>query len=221
MQAQDDLPGDAVALKRERIVSATWWLVWLLGTGWIAFTLANAWPHVMLPPQLAMLVTLPGFVFRSFDLAWLQLRVRRLYGWRRWLARLLSIPAGVALSAALWGPLDDLSMARFERALAPLLAQVEAQRAAPCPPAAGYFTGPALAAYLEDARAPRDSLELHTAAGRWVLVADGRSIDIDGSTIYYDSAKRRWTKYHNDTRAAAAVLETLVKGMQRCTLRLR
>lgn len=205
---------------RQKITSATWCLFWLLGSGWICYSLAVAWPHVHLPPQLMLLFTLPGLLFRSVDLAWMHSTGRSLSrGWR-WIARLLAIPGGLLLSALVWTPLDEISMARFERALAPLIHQIEANGAAPCQPAARYVIGTELADYLVDSNAPGSPLRLSTLGRRFVLVADGRSIDIDGSTIFYDSSVGAWRKFHNDSSDSVQALNALIKDMKQCRIPL-
>ncbi len=210
-----------ITLKREKIIAATWWLVWLLGTLWICHLLANAWPHVHQPEQLVLLVTLPGVVFRSIELAWMQFTGRLFVRWRRWIARLVALPCGVLLSAFLWSPLDATSMARFETAMRPLVAQVRANAANPCPPGAGYRIGADLNDYLVASGAPRAPLGIHYAGGRVVLVLVGRSIDIEGSMVFYDSASGKWEKFHSASRSAAEDLDARIKGMQQCRIPLR
>ncbi len=224
MEAPQETTGTEVAaitLKRQKIISATWWLVWLLGTLWICHLLSIAWPHVRLPPELVLLITLPGLIYRSVELAWMQLTGRLFVRWRRWGTRIAAVPCGVIAAGFLWTSLDAASMARFETAMRPLVDQVTANRAAPCPPAANYRIGADLNAYLVDSGAPRTPVGVHHAAGHFVLVVVGRSIDIDGSMVFYDSADAKWRKFHNDSRDAAEDLDNRVKGMQQCRIPLR
>jgi hypothetical protein len=195
--------------------------LWIAVAAWASYALATAWPYVQLMPQWLLVFALPGILFRVLDLGWMQAQGRRLAGWRRWAARAATIGAGLAAAGGLWTALDGISMGRFERALAPLVAQVHARAAAPCPPAAQYVPDPALAAYLEASGAPRAPLNLHHGRERFVLVLMGGSMDIDGSSLFYDSRPRQWRKVHNDILARSGELQALLKDLESCRIPLR
>lgn len=212
---------DAILLKRQRVTGALWLLGWVVVSVWSAYALAQAWPYVGLPPQIALLLAVPGVLFRSFDLAFIQIKGRRISGAQRLLARASTLVAGVALAAAAWGSLDDVSMSRFERAFAPLTGEMHARMPKPCPPAASYAIPAELTAYLEESGAPRAPAELKHDARRFVLTLHGGSIDIDGSTLFYDSATRKWRKAHNDMLEKSGELRALVDGLESCRVALR
>ena len=46
-------------------------------------------------------------------------------------------------------------------------------------------------------------------------------MDIDGSTIYYDSGAREWRKFHNDDAGASGVYAGLTQGLAECVLRVQ
>jgi len=73
----------------------------------------------------------------------------------------------------------------------------------------------ALNSYLEQSAGLRKGT-LHQGAGRFVLELAGRSIDIDGSTLYYDSATRMWQRFHNDDRAQSSAFNALVGPLAPC-----
>jgi len=213
---------DAVTdLKRPSIVSAAWLLLWIAAAAWTCQLLATSWPYVQLMPQWLLLFAAVGILFRIFDLAWMRWRRERLSGWTRRGARVVTFVAGAFAAGGLWEALDGISMGRFERAFAPLVAQVQAKAAAPCPPAATYAIDPGLAAYLEDAAAPRAPAQLHFDKQRFVLALSGWSMDIDGSTLFYDSRARAWRKVHNDMLAQSGELVNLRKGLESCGIELR
>lgn len=206
---------------RPWVVSVAWLLVWLAAAGWTAIALATAWPYVQLMPQWLLLIALPGILFRAFDLAWMRLRRRRVAGWRRWLARVGALVAGVFAAGAAWTGLDAVSMARFERAMHPLIERLQATREPACPPQAGWDLGEDFTAYLRAASAPGSPVELHLGDSWFVLAVPGRSMDIDGSTMFYESRDRRWRKVHNDALARTGELAALTSGLALCTFRLR
>ena len=204
-----------------RRASVVWLAICAAATAWVCYRLAVAWPYVHSPVEIIMVLTVPGMLYFCLKLAHSRWGAARQIRWRKWLALLLSLIGGSFISGGLSSTMDTFSMARFETALAPLVAQVQAKAAVPCPPAATYALDPALADYVEDAGAPRSGLKLHHDTGRFVLSANGGSIDIDGSTVFYDSASRKWAKFHNDARERRAGFDALVKDLAECKLPLR
>jgi hypothetical protein len=210
---------DADQLKRQRLRSVSFLCAWIALAAWSGYLLATAWPYEMLRPVYGLFVALPGVVFRILDLAHMRFRASRLAGWRRALARVVALPIG--LSAVPLDMLDRVSMARFEQAMAPLIAQVRAGARALCAPGAAFSVSPALRDYLEASDAPRRPADLHHAEGRFVLELLGGSADFDGSTVYFDSRTGAWKKFHNDAREKRDAFTALVKGMETCKVGLR
>jgi len=212
---------DLQDLKRPRVTGAIWLALWLALAAWTCYSLATAWPYVQHMLQWLLVFALPGILFRIVDLGWMQARRQHLAGWRRKTARAVAIVAGLFAAGGVWTAMDGISMGRFEKALAPLVAQVHARAVAPCPPAAQYALDPALVAYLEDAGAPRTPMNLHHDRQRFVLVLMGGSMDIDGSSLFYDSRSRQWRKVHNDMLDQSGELRTLLKDLEACRVPLR
>jgi len=172
-------------------------------------------------PQWLLLFAMPGMLFRTFELVWMQVRRERLAGRKRWLGRSVTLLGGLMAAGGLWSAMDGVSMARFETAMAPLVTQVHANSALPCPPAARYSFGPGLASYLEESGAPRAPANLAHDRQRFVLALGGGSMDIDGSTLFYDSRSRGWRKVHNDILANTGELDGLRKGLETCRIALQ
>ncbi len=210
----------AASLRRPCIVSLAVLVVWSTLALWMAWLLATAWPYELLPPLVGLTIALPGVLFRGGDLACMRFTRKRLVRWWRVLARLLALPAGIVLAFAAIGPLDRISMARFERAIAPLIEQIHGHAKAPCPPAVVYTKDAALQGYLDRSRSPGKA-DLHHKPGRFVMSVMGGSIDIDGSTIYYDSRSRVWQKFHNDSVDKREAFAALVKDLDNCKITLR
>lgn len=208
-------------LTKPRITGAIWLALWLVVAAWACHALATAWPYVQSMPQWLLVFALPGLLFRILDLGWMQALRRRLAGWRRWAARAITIIAGLAATGGLWSAMDGISMGRFESAFAPLVVQVHAKSAAPCPPAAQIGIDSALAAYVDESDAPRAPLRLHHDRQRFVLVLSGGSMDIDGSSLLYDSRTRQWRKVHNDALDQSGELQALLKDLEACRIPLR
>lgn len=204
-----------------KVVSATWLLLWIGIAAWTSHTLATVWPYVQFMPQVLLFFAVPGILFQAGHLLWMWRQAQPLPGKKRFTARVIAIVAGLVVAAQLMDWLDGASLRRFEAAMAPFVAQAHAQAAAPCPPAAKYPAGPDLHAYLADTGRPQATAELHHDRVRFVLALSGGSMDIDGSTLFYDSRTRAWRKVHNDILAASGELEVLRKDLEACRIVLR
>lgn len=66
--------------------------------------------------------------------------------------------------------------------------------------------------------AVRTGLKIRYGNERVVLSVDGRSADIDGSTVHRDLAGPGWTKFHNDTTVRREAFEASIQGMTSCVV---
>ena len=185
--------------------------------GWVLFQQFTAWPHQGSWAVLVYVFLCPGILFQSFSLAYTRSTGRPLK--RRAWTRVVTIPIGIVLAAQLATWASEHAMRSFEEAYAPLVSQVGATLAKSCSSAAKYFQLPAVASYNRRAGRERPAARLNHDNKRFVLSFFGGSIDIDGSTIYYDSRTRTWTKFHNDDAAASEVFAKLTEGLDDCDLR--
>ena len=185
-------------------------------TVWLFYLESISWPHEGSWAFFGYIFLGPGIVFQSFNLAYTVRTGRRLA--RRALTRVVTIPLGLLLAGQLSSGADAISMDGFERSYAPFVAQLGASLAEPCGGAAKYFTIPAVAAYNEQTSG-RPTANLSYDSKRFVLAFAGGSIDIDGSTVYYDSAAKQWRRFHNDNQSGRDALDTLTAGLATCRLR--
>ena len=210
------LPADApVRLVWPPRLSAAWLLAWTGLSLWAAYGLATAWPYELHPLLLVLAVSMPGLVFRAGDLVFMRRRARRLAGWWRAAGRLAALPLGVVLAFQLFSKLEPISMASFEREIATWVRQMHVSAPASCPADGRYAVDAALHSYLERSGAIRSGT-LHYGDGRFVLELKGRSIDIDGSTLYYDSVTRKWNRVPNDNRDRPGELQALINTLAAC-----
>ena len=207
--------GGGVPVRRSTLV---WLFAFAGASGWVCYRLATAWPYVNHVYQMPLLATLPALVYCSAKAGYARLLGRPLAGWRKALALPACAVAGVMLAAIAWDVMDRISMARFQAQLAPLVAQVAASSTAPCTPTVPYVLPPALRDYLDSSGAVRTGLKIRYGNGRVVLSVDGRSADIDGSTVHRDLAGPGWTKFHNDTTVRRKAFEASIHGMTSCVV---
>lgn len=185
---------------------------------WAVLDQARAWPHVGSYVQFVFFLATPGILFHAVKLAFLW-RTKRPPA-RRWLVRLFTIPAGLYLAGTLLSAADQRARTSFERAYAPFAAQLGAHLADPCGRTAELYALPSVVAFNRGAGLERPGAKLSYDRQRFVLAFGGGSIDIDGSTIYFDSNTGRWTQFHNDDKDATAVYEKLTAGLADCILRV-
>lgn len=212
---------DPILLRRQQRVSGAVLAGWGVALAWLVHALTTTWPNAGHPAQFALLLVMPGVLFRAADLLFIRWRGRLLRGWRRWAVRVGFLPLGAVLGASMWQATDALAMSRFETRMSPLLAQIESRLAAPCPPDARYEAMPAIADFMNAAGAPTAKALLHHDKDRFLLALPGRALDIDGCTIVYDSATRQWDKFHNDRQTRSAAYDALADKLPACEIPLR
>lgn len=200
------------------LLSAGLLVAYAMTVAWVFYQQSMAWPHEGSMGYVVFFLLCPGIVFQSFNLAYMLRTRRRLT--RRALTRLVTIPLGLVVAAFLSIWASTLAMSGFEQAYVPFVTQVGANLRDPCRAAGSYFQAPAVAAYnLQTGRYGARPARLHHDAKRFVLAFQGGSVDIDGSTIYYDSGARAWRKFHNDSRDDREAYAALTAGLAECVLK--
>lgn len=189
---------------------------YVVAVAWVFYEQATAWPHVGSWGYIALFVLCPGIVFQSFSLVFTRRTGRPLK--RRALTRLVTIPLGLVLAALLASRAETLSQRGFEQAYAPFVWQVGANLPDPCRAAGSYFQAASVADYNLRTGRGLPSAKLHHDGRRFVLAFHGGSVDIDGSTVYYDSGAGTWRKFHNNDETARAVYEKRRAGLAECLL---
>lgn len=189
--------------------------LYVVMAGWAFCEQSTSWPHEGSWLAFAQFFLCPGIVFQSLVVLYARVTGRALK--HRVLVRLGTVPLGLVIGAALGFWASALAMQGFERAYTPFAEQIGANLAAPCGGAAKYFAIPAVAAYNERT-GRRPAAKLAFDGARFAVSFSGGSLDIDGSTIYYDSGARRWHKFHNDSAFASREFQSLTEGLAACKL---
>ena len=203
--------------KPRTAVSVILLVVYVAVVAWVFYEQSASWPHEGSMAYLGLFLLCPGIVFQSFSLAYARGTGRPLR--RRALTRLVTIPLGLVIAAALASWASTLAMRNFEQAYAPFVVEIGAKPADACRSAVGYFGIPSVAAYNRRAGRERPVAKLHHDGKRFVLGFHGGSADIDGSTISYDSGAGTWRKFHNDNTDAREAYASLTAGLVECPLR--
>ena len=205
------------SLKRRTVISAVLLAVFLSLAGWLFYLQSTSWPHEGSLAFIGYVFLCPGIVFQSFSLAY-ALGTGRPLTTRYILALVVSMLLGLVLAAQLTDRASKLAMSSFERAYAPFVSRIGANLADACADAGKYFEIPAVAAFNQHTGS-RPTATLRHGDKRFVLSFSGSSIDIDGSTIYYDSRAGAWRKFHNDLEEESGAFKKLTEGLADCKLR--
>lgn len=181
----------------------------------VFYQLAGAWPHAGNWKQLFLLLLCPAITINLLKLIGPEVRSRT----RRVLEGLLSIVIGVPVAMALTHVSSTLSLNTFRDNYAPLIAVLRENLPTPCAPALAVLEDSTIAAYNRATfRTNRPRVTVHYDAQRFVASLPGGSIDIDGSTIYFDSRGGEWLRFHNDNRPERERFDALTESLGQCQL---
>lgn len=183
--------------------------------GVVFYQLAVAWPHASDWKQFVLVLLIPGIAINLLKLFGPRKRVRS----RRVLERVLSVIVGVPLALVLSQVSEALAFKRFQDNYAAFVQEVQSQLPAPCVPALAFLDTPEIADYNRNTYfVNRPRVTIYYAPERIVISLPGGSIDIDGSTLYFDSTSAQWQHFHNDDRQARVRFEALVENLEDCLL---
>jgi len=204
------------AAKRRIVAGAALLATYATVVAFVFYDQATSWPHEGSWGSLIFFFLCPGIAFQASSLGWTWLKGRppARHAW----VRVITIPLGLLLAAALATAAGWLALRDFESAYAPFAASVDASLADPCGSAARYFSIPSVTAYSRQTGHQRSAAKLRYDRRRFVLSFAGGSIDVDGSTIYYDSSTRTWSKFHNDDAGRSGAFARLTAGLGECVL---
>ena len=204
-------------LKKSIVMSGALLAAYAAVTAWLFYQQATSWPHIGSYALLGYVILCPGIVFQAFNLAWMGLRRRLLT--RGVLTRLATIPLGLVLAGTVSGKASELSVNAFKDAYKPLLAKLEARPAGACSQDPKHFQIPAIAEYNREAGREQPVGKLKHDDKRFVLAFSGSSIDMDGTTLYYDSGAKTWSHFHNNELEKAEAFKKLAEGLTECMVK--
>ena len=108
---------------------------------------------------------------------------------------------------------SDIAMDRFELAFRPLVDALHENKITICNRPEDEVDNPDS---IRPQTQVRGTVWIHFSESRFVISTRGGSIDIDGSTIYYDSKEKEWRLFHNDHQAKMDSFNLLVEDFRRC-----
>ena len=198
--------------RRELAIDAGVLMLYLLASAYVFSILVSLRPNAGSWYLLPYFYLLPGIFNRMFRLInrfYLKKHERRY----RWSFSLLSVVVGSLLTGNISSLASDIAMDRFERAYQAVADALHANEIRAC-------EKPGDEVDIPDAIRPAikgpETIWIHYLESGFVISTRGGAIDIDGSTIYYDSTKKQWDLFHNDNQAKAESYHLVIEDSRRC-----
>jgi hypothetical protein len=198
-------------------------LNWILLTGYGCINLfalyssAYSWPTQGSVIWFLLIIFCPPFLYHLVFIAYELILKKRLH-WKK-SYRFITLLCGVLLAGGLLQLTQKISLTRFKTAYSPLVAQVQQKMPLPCD--SHYFEIRAVNRYNHSVTQKpfnqgKPSAALLYNPQRFVLYFRGGSVDMDNSTLYYDSETQSWSFFHNDDAVMTESFDTRTKGLIKC-----
>ena len=193
-------------------IDASVLVLYLIGGAYVFSILISLRPNVGSWYLLLYFYLLPGIFNRLFKV--INRVFLKKYGRKsRWSLSLCAVVVGLLLTGTISSLASDIAMDRFKRAYQPLVDALHANKIAAC-------DKPGDEVDIPDSIRPEiqgpGTTWIHYLESRFVISTRGGSIDIDGSTIYYDSTKKEWNLFHNDNQEKVDSYHQLIENSKRC-----
>jgi len=205
-----------LTLKTSTSIAGSLSVFYLAFCFYIAFQTVCSWPSASSWAQMLTLFLFPGALYNGIKLG-LQIRLKKPMP-RRWIARILSILLGVPLASAVANASNTQAIQNFEERLAPFIMRVASDTHGECYEWTQNSVLSSLQQQIVNSKYYLSSGKIWRGSGRFIVSFAGGSIDIDGSTLYFDGNQNEWVKYHNDNIDASKKFTMLTSGMQVCHL---
>lgn len=176
-----------------------------------------SWPTQGSTLWFLLIIFCPPFLHNLVLIGYVAIFKKRPH-WKK-IYRFLTILCGILLAGGLLQITQKISLARFKSAYSPLLVQIQQKMPQPCDE--HYFETPAVYRYnhsvtqklLKDGK-PIGGILYN--GQRFVLHFRAGSVDMDNSTLFYDSELKTWRFFHNDDAGEATNFSARSKGLTPC-----
>jgi len=168
------------------------------------------WPSVGNVWLLLILCLLPAFIYRLINIIYLIRNKNSLTGrWKKIAIITISIILSIGLTRVINEKASLWAMERFDHHYQPLIEQLSLHTDDLCQ----QLNRIVEFQQLEGQQKPK---ALYFKGDVFTLLFSGNSIDIDGSTVYWDSRIGQWHIFHNDNQKKQAQLNKLTQDMSQC-----
>jgi len=187
---------------------------------YILYNLCYSWPTTGSMVWFVLLISCPAFLYQFLLLAY-TLKFKQPLQWKYKLA-FISLILGFFLAGGLLQYTQKSSLRKMSRAYRPVIAQILEKMPTPvCDKA--YFNTAEIVKYNGSihrmiAKDGHPLGELLYNDARFLLHFRAGSIDIAGSTLFYDSKVKHWQLFHNDNMKAFTHFKTLIDPLTLCKI---
>lgn len=182
------------------------------------YTSIYCWPTQGSVIWFLVLIFCPPFLYHGVFIGY-ALLFDSLLHWKK-SYRFMCLLIGFVLANGLLQISQSLSFAHFKTAYQPFIAQIQQKMPQPCQ--GHYFAIPSVQAY--NARVSQKIVKNHQPSGtlfynarRFVLFFRGGSVDVSGSTLFYDSQTLQWQFFHQQDSEAAEKFASTINKLKQCS----
>lgn len=181
------------------------------------YSLSHSWPNQGSFLWFLLVFFCPPFLYHFISISY-GLALQKDFRWKKSL-RLATFIAGFLLAGSLLQYAQRSSLRKFNRAYQPLIERVKQKMPTPCDEL--YFQTAKVRTYNHRinrmvSRQGKPIGELLYNEQRFIIHFLGGSIDIDGSTVFYDSDIGEWQLFHNDDMQKMDNLNFRQLGLTKC-----
>ncbi len=182
--------------------------------GYIYLTLTGlkdiaSWPGIGSYWVLLFIFIFPGIIFQAL-LAFFYFSKWKIPQRTRYL-RIAAVIMGIVLVQIVYDRAGSVAMRTIEETYSPLVEKLNISK--------DFCNLLSTCVEKEALQGIYSPTALYHKEARFILTFWGRSVDIDGSTIFYDSATKEWRIFHNDDQEKVREMNGITSGMEKCLLR--
>lgn len=198
-------------------------LNWILLTSYACINLfafyssVYSWPTQGSVIWFLLLIFCPPFLYHTVYISYVLILKKR-PDWKK-IYRFVTMVGGILLAGGLLQVTQKISLSRFKSAYTPFVARVQQNMPTPCN--GHYFEISAVDSYNHSVT--QKLLQQGNPAGallynsqRFVLHFRGGSVDMDNSTLFYDSETKNWRFFHNENTVEAENFAGRIRGLTKC-----
>jgi hypothetical protein len=200
-------------------------LNWILLSGYGCINLFALYSSIYTWPTqgsiiwFLLLLFCPPFLYHTIFIGYALVLKKRLH-WRK-SYRFITLIIGILVAGGLLQITQKISLNRFKTAYSPLIMAVQQKMPHPCNQ--HYFEIPEVNRYNHSVtqkiltkNKPTGALRYN--AQRFIVQFRGGSVDMDNSTLFYDSITKNWQFFHNDDLVIAKAFAERLKGLTQCSI---
>ncbi len=180
------------------------------------YSLTHSWPTQGSVIWFLLIIFCPAFLYHLTFISYV-LILQKPPQWTR-LFRLMTLIGGVLFAGGVLQYTQKKAFKHFRKAYTPLVELVQHKMPQPCN--ANYFTLPSVSQYnysvTHGYHKPVSGLFYNQQ--RFIVYFQGGSVDMNNSTLFYDSQNHNWLFFHNNDLAMFEQFKRRLEGLQNCPI---